>query len=62
MEYKLPDSDKWDFVRICHLDLDLTSSPGVMMGPFACAPTDAGGRAIFDYVKLETVEGYHHTN
>ncbi|ELT98420.1 hypothetical protein CAPTEDRAFT_224673 [Capitella teleta] len=55
MEYEHPDSGKWDFIRICRLHIDDDSH--VLMGPFACAPTDKGGHVVFSDFAIKKVDG-----
>ena len=33
----------------------------VEAGVFACAPTAAGGSVVFDYIKFDKCDSYHHT-
>lgn len=63
MEYKIPAAERWDFVRICHLSgAKVDGNSCVMAGPFACAPTDVGGKVTFTDFILKPVDGFHHSN
>ena len=58
VEAKPEKSDKWDFIRICHLNIE--ENEPVMMGLFFCSPKKYGSTITFDYLKYEKFEKYHH--
>ncbi|XP_066266244.1 uncharacterized protein [Branchiostoma lanceolatum] len=65
VENKAHDEDRWDFIRILHLEPPApTSDPQVaMMGPMVCAPTARGGSALFHKFNVRHSDGYlqyHH--
>eukprot|EP00058_Branchiostoma_floridae_P018813 XP_002604302.1 hypothetical protein BRAFLDRAFT_88591 [Branchiostoma floridae] len=65
VENKAHDEDRWDFIRILHLEPPVpTSDPQVaMMGPMVCAPTASGGTALFHKFNVRHSDGYlqyHH--
>ena len=58
IEAKNPDDNKWDFFRICHLNVDKTCE--LKVGLFANSPIDAGGNIVFHYLKYAETDGYDH--
>ncbi|KAI8488220.1 hypothetical protein Bbelb_340690 [Branchiostoma belcheri] len=72
VENKAHDADRWNFIRILHLEppaptsgaQGTTSAPQTaLMGPMACAPTALGGSVLFHYFNVQHSDGYlqyHH--
>lgn len=59
VEAKSSKDDVWEFIRICHLNIERSAS--VMMGLLACAPTDAGGSVVFTHLKYKEHKAYSHS-
>ncbi len=58
MEAQDQSSGRWDFFRICHLNVDAACE--LQAGVFANAPIAAGGSIVFRYLKFEHTQGYDH--
>ena len=52
VEYRPSESDDWSQLRVAHLEN--MDQAAVQCGLYACSPTDAGFKAQFEYLKIET--------